>query len=879
MLNATFHWCKKHPTTAFFILGFSLLLLILPVLLQWTIGKVLLSQLNQTDVQYVEIDDVDLNPFTGQFSIYDLNLHAHDQTTPVASLSHLKIDIALLPLLQRQLQIETITLDGLSLPVTFQQSTTAKTQTALQQLQLPGLTLPLDKKSVPENEPSAWEWSVQHITVSNVSIALHLHESNQASPIQQNQIEIKQLNLSPEADFHRFIINSQLNQRSIKGNVKWYQFPATRHLSGTLVLNQLKLQSLRPWLALFGTTPPKLSAQLSSDITFHLEQSEAGYHYQQQGELSLQQLKTSSETGLLEGDKIHWQGSIDVIPEKEKSPSIDVDGLLSLDRITAQQEQILFTLNQGQWQGTFNMLHSNPDAITMQAKLVLDALQTNYQLDRKAMPEDKLALSLAKLALPAITIKQNQFALQNLSLEQLEIDSQNAKQHDQSNIAIKRIDLDKLTIALATGEANATNVVSLSNTLLEGGQATLSLNPQGEPAIIYAVTPSQTPETIATPPESPDTEKSPPPTWHFNSASVKLATPLQIKLQPQTAHKNELVRALPLHIAINQFELGSLNSESPLKPTPYQLKLTMDEFSHIHSSGEVTLLSPTEKVQSITTLDHLSLPPFSTLAEQWIGYRISQGQLNARVDLSINQQTLDAKNELKIQQLEMHGQPEPSAENKPKIVLDMPLEAGLALLKDKQNNIQLSLPVSGKLSDLQVSADQVISQALNKAIMKASQSYLLYTLQPFGAIALVTELFESQLNAIQLQPITFTAGESTLTDDMQPYLQKLKQLLSERPKLTLKLCGGTSELDRIVLLSKAQQALLAQTKQATNQKNNANNVTNITIDNATLLTLAQQRQTVIKRQLVALGSNAGQILLCQPSIDSTTETPAVSLGI
>jgi hypothetical protein len=188
-------------------------------------------------------------------------------------------------------------------------------------------------------------------------------------------------------------------------------------------------------------------------------------------------------------------------------------------------------------------------------------------------------------------------------------------------------------------------------------------------------------------------------------------------------------------------------------------------------------------------------------------------------------------------------------------------------LQDKSGNIKLSLPVSGDANNPNFDMGGVISKAMNSALMTASRTYLLLALQPFGAIALAGEFVADQLSAVKLQPITFKAGQDTLSNDMLPYLTKINTLLNERKDIQIKLCGGASEADRPALQKAIKPGF------------NESDVQQTDINDTQLHTLAMQRQSLIKRQLMQMGTPSKQVIICQPTINRNADTPQVEVGI
>ena len=189
--------------------------------------------------------------------------------------------------------------------------------------------------------------------------------------------------------------------------------------------------------------------------------------------------------------------------------------------------------------------------------------------------------------------------------------------------------------------------------------------------------------------------------------------------------------------------------------------------------------------------------------------------------------------------------------------LKMPLESTLKLLRDKKNNIQLKVPISGDITDPQFSFRDAINQAVVRALTMASFSYLKYMLGPYGTAIGIAELAIKAIPGIRLQPVVFKPGSSDLNQDALAYLKKITTILRERPDLQISVCGLATETDRRFL---SKQSL----KQGTASSS---------IDNQ-LLDLAQKRAESIKDHLIGLYKiDNKRIFICKPELDKNAEAP------
>ncbi len=114
----------------------------------------------------------------------------------------------------------------------------------------------------------------------------------------------------------------------------------------------------------------------------------------------------------------------------------------------------------------------------------------------------------------------------------------------------------------------------------------------------------------------------------------------------------------------------------------------------------------------------------------------------------------------------------------------LPVKLAVALLKDRNGDIHLDLPVTGSIDDPKFSVWQVVVQILGNLIAKAATS-------PF---ALLGGAFGG---GEELQYLEFDYGRTTISEQSAKKIEVLATALSEKPSLRLEIAGHVDlEADR-----------------------------------------------------------------------------------
>ena len=85
----------------------------------------------------------------------------------------------------------------------------------------------------------------------------------------------------------------------------------------------------------------------------------------------------------------------------------------------------------------------------------------------------------------------------------------------------------------------------------------------------------------------------------------------------------------------------------------------------------------------------------------------------------------------------------------------MSLDSALKLMRDKQNNVRLNIPLSGDINDPQFSVADAVNKVLAKTLQTSALSYLKFMLGPYGLGISAAEFAYNQATKIRLNPIGF----------------------------------------------------------------------------------------------------------------------------
>lgn len=231
--------------------------------------------------------------------------------------------------------------------------------------------------------------------------------------------------------------------------------------------------------------------------------------------------------------------------------------------------------------------------------------------------------------------------------------------------------------------------------------------------------------------------------------------------------------------------ISQLSSES-LTKAEVDLSGSVDRYAPVSIKGQINPLSETAFTDITLDFDGIELTTFSPYSGRFAGHRIRKGKLNLDLRYKLNASLLEGENRIFLNQLALGDRVEsPDATG-------LPVSLAIALLKDRDGNIDLDIPVRGDLDDPEFSLGGVVLKAFVGLITKVVTS-------PFGIFG---KLIPG--GGEDLQYVDFAPGAANLDSAQLEKLSGLAEGLYQRPGLSLEIAGKAHpDVDGIVLARRA----------------------------------------------------------------------------
>lgn len=770
--------------------------------------------------EYVRIDDIDVNLFTGRAAVRDLRVRA--QGRDLLTIPSLVVDIDWLPLFSRQVALRSIAIDGVGLSIR---------QDAQGVVRVGGISLPADGEPATAAPPAQpWQVGVDRLHIVATTIEYQ----------------------SPE-----LAVTTRLDNLELSGIKTWATEPAPLAVRGAINGAALDLQ---------GELPPLAE----------------GFGYR--GSIALDALDLGAFATVAAAaiddlaGRLSTDMHVDVLLAPEQPLHVTQSGRVRVVGLALAQAANHVAMDSLQWDGELELTAGTTPRVTaggrvVSAGLALDVDGTDVRLLRMAGLEtgrvslaDDGAVAIADLAVQGVVFAQP------------------LQEGAEPLLTAGAVGLDSLDLAAGTARAGRLGISDIVTRLrrdADGSWQVTRLFEKFRPATSVTAAESAQAGAAAEAAESTVRDAAAPPVpadaapagtggaARISLAGLHIAGDSAIDMQDVSVQP-----AFSSRLVLREVEIGALDSAQPEQDTPVSIEGRTGKHSRISIRGTVRPFAARPTLELDNRLEGVALTDLSPYTVNMLGYELKSGHLDVESKLGIDHGSMDGKNRLTLRALDV-APVDNAARAQLESQLSVPLGTALNMLRDRHDTITLDLPVGGDIDSPDFDISDVVNTAVSKALKKASMTYLTVALQPYGALISVAKLAGEAASRVSLAPVDFGPGSTEQPAGSRDYLDKVASILGERPELNIKVCGVANETDRATLAARAAAARVGQPAEKAGEKADGKPVVPppveaVRISDEQLLELAVQRAAVVTDYLVEQHAvSAGRLVACQPSMDSS----------
>lgn len=865
----------------------------------------------------VEIRDVDFNPFTAELVLKDLLIEVEDRQP--LHFDTARLELEWLPLLKKRIDVQAVELQGFYMLIDNEDI-----------LRIGGILLPppASEPATPQagGETSAWLTGVHTLALKDFTLMYHDAALDQRVYIDALRLSgLKQWDPEVPAQLE---YRGAANDAPVELTADLAPFAQIPTYKGTISIDKLSLSDFEP---LAKPALGKLAGLVSVQGNFEVEQKEDGIHVRNKAELTLEEVSVEQKQIQLSKQSLGWDGNIDLnFNPASAQIRVGTEGELTVKDIQVQHELLHFSNQSLGWDGTTDLTLNTTSAqasVKTEGKLISTGLAADLHPQKLKLEYRNLDLGvilsyadgesgadialnsdllLSGLALFAPDKKVDIVHAQKVKLAGLEVKSpaqvsvemitadgldlgrspeqQDTASEDENRAIfhVEKITISKFShidgftavdtivekdvhVVYHRDKAGEWNVVTLLDALAGEEKDTGETGDSG----VGKETPDETnaahEETVAkesTVNGEPEAAAAPPPIA-VNRVDVS-------KGSTATLYDESVTPAFKTTLTINELFLENLDGRKPEQTTRFKLDGRLDKHSSVNVGGDIKpyLQPPEMDIQG--KLAAIGLPPLSPYTADSMGVMIDSGSLDAELKLASQDKLMEGEAVLLMHQLSVKGT---DSKDGLQSKIPVPLDMALNILRDKNDAIKLKIPIEGDAENPDIDVSDAITKAVATGVSAGATSYLVYALQPYGAMIAVAKVAGEAASKVRLDPVEFEPGQASLDDTDRDYLSKIGKVLKERPRLAVKVCGVVVQQDIVHLQPPAEKA------SGQDGKKEARPAPAV-VDEQKLTGLAGQRAASVKDYLVEkFKVPASRLANCQPRLetDQTDARPRTDL--
>ena len=279
----------------------------------------------------------------------------------------------------------------------------------------------------------------------------------------------------------------------------------------------------------------------------------------------------------------------------------------------------------------------------------------------------------------------------------------------------------------------------------------------------------------------------------------------------------------------------------------------VDAASPFSISGKVNPLAKDLQLDLAVAFTNTDLTAFTTYMERYAGHPLNKGKLSMGLHYGINQKQLKAENKFLINHFTL------GPRNDSTNATHLPVKLAVALLKDRNGQINLDIPLSGRTDDPQFKVAPLVFKVVLNLIVKAATS-------PFSLLGALVGGGE------ELSFVEFPPSRADIPDTEVQKLDKLVKALYERPTLNLEITGSfDQDQDRAALaaLKLEQQVKVLRLKELTDAGQTVPSIEALQLEPA-------ERERLLKQIFTQLGTNQTLVLQAVAMLPDTNTAMLVS---
>jgi uncharacterized protein involved in outer membrane biogenesis len=223
-------------------------------------------------------------------------------------------------------------------------------------------------------------------------------------------------------------------------------------------------------------------------------------------------------------------------------------------------------------------------------------------------------------------------------------------------------------------------------------------------------------------------------------------------------------------------------ASAPAQPARLEMRGVLGTAGRLSVRGQLGALGGPTFVDATAELRDMAIPRMNPYLQHYTAWTARQGRLTTTVTARVEGDALQARTQTQLGGLQVVRVASDDASEKR---MGLPLGMVVALLKDRQGNIKLALPVGGSLNDPRFGLHDAIWGAVRTTAVKTIAA-------PVSWIGRLRVTRDSKIQDIEVDPVPFAVGGDELTREAAERVGRIAAFMKELPDVRMILTPAVS---------------------------------------------------------------------------------------
>ncbi len=274
-------------------------------------------------------------------------------------------------------------------------------------------------------------------------------------------------------------------------------------------------------------------------------------------------------------------------------------------------------------------------------------------------------------------------------------------------------------------------------------------------------------------------------TFAVKLSTFELTAPMQIDisdLSNSSAYRKSFI--------LQTVKINTIDTQAPEAKTEFLVEMKDQDYFTAVLSGWVQLFKEKINVESIATIREFPLYEVAPYLRDSLGFEVKSGELDADIIVNVTENIIDSQADLL-----MRGANFASSQNSPENESTslvgqtaIPLNVALNMLKDGDGNIELKIPVDGDINDPNFGLRHIVSLVVKKVAFAQAKQHMMTMFVPYAKVVSVAMIAGEEALKVRFEDLIYLPGQIEPDDSQMEFVNQFSLLMSEDESLVVNVC-------------------------------------------------------------------------------------------